>query len=63
VNGMKVPEVFLSGNHEMIEIQRRMESLRRTIERRPDIFLKHEFDLSDKKALLMLFKELKKDVE
>ncbi|MBN2220316.1 MAG: tRNA (guanosine(37)-N1)-methyltransferase TrmD [Kosmotogaceae bacterium] len=63
VDGMEVPEVLLSGNHEMIDIHRRTESLLRTIERRPDIFLKHDFDLNDKKALLMLFKELKKDVE
>ncbi|HNQ71046.1 MULTISPECIES: tRNA (guanosine(37)-N1)-methyltransferase TrmD [Mesotoga] len=63
VNGMEVPEVLLSGNHEMIAIHRRMESLLRTIERRPDIFLKHDFDLTDKKALLLLFKELKKDAE
>jgi len=63
LNGMKVPDELLSGNHEMIEIYRRIESLKRTMERRPDVFLKHDFDLTDKKALLALFKELKRDAE
>ncbi|MBM7705387.1 tRNA (guanosine(37)-N1)-methyltransferase TrmD [Chryseomicrobium aureum] len=36
-NGMKVPEVLLSGNHAKIEQWRREESLKRTFERRPDL--------------------------
>lgn len=58
VEELKVPEVLLSGDHEKIEVFRRKDSLMRTMQRRPDIFLKHEFDLYDKKALLLLFKEL-----
>lgn len=58
INDLKVPEVLLSGNHKEIDLMRRKESLRRTMERRPDLFLKHEFDLEDKRALLSLFKEL-----
>ena len=35
--GMETPEVLLSGNHGEIERWRRRESLRRTLERRPDL--------------------------
>ena len=44
--GWKVPDVLLSGNHAEIAKWRRKESLRRTRERRPDLFAK--LDLSDK---------------
>jgi tRNA (guanine37-N1)-methyltransferase len=63
IRGLDVPEVLLSGDHERIELYRKKESLRRTMERRPDLFLKHEFDEMDKKALLLLFKELMSGVE
>jgi tRNA (guanine37-N1)-methyltransferase len=36
--GMKVPEVLLSGNHAHIEKWRSKEMLKRTWERRPDLF-------------------------
>lgn len=35
--GMKVPEVLLSGHHKNIETWRRLESVRRTFDRRPDL--------------------------
>lgn len=35
--GMKVPEILLSGDHEKIRLWRRKESLRRTLLRRPDL--------------------------
>lgn len=35
--GMKVPEILLSGNHQLIEEWRMEESLKRTKERRPDL--------------------------
>lgn len=35
--GMKVPEVLTSGNHQKIKEWRMRESLRRTLERRPDL--------------------------
>lgn len=63
IRGLDVPEVLLSGDHERIELFRKKESLKRTLERRPDLFLKHEFDEMDKKALLLLFKELMSGVE
>ena len=36
-NGCEVPDVLLSGNHAEIERWRRRESLRRTMQRRPDL--------------------------
>lgn len=44
VRGYRVPEVLLSGNHELVRRWRRRESLRRTLERRPELLL--EVDLS-----------------
>jgi tRNA (guanine37-N1)-methyltransferase len=44
--GWNVPDVLLSGNHAEIAKWRRKESLRRTKQRRPDLFAK--LDLSDK---------------
>ncbi|HEY3315857.1 MAG TPA: tRNA (guanosine(37)-N1)-methyltransferase TrmD [Bacillota bacterium] len=35
--GMAVPEVLVSGHHEKVRLWRRRESLRRTLERRPDL--------------------------
>jgi len=35
--GMDVPEVLLSGDHERIARWRRLESIKRTVERRPDL--------------------------
>ncbi|MFN3329274.1 MAG: tRNA (guanosine(37)-N1)-methyltransferase TrmD, partial [Fervidobacterium pennivorans] len=61
IEGMSVPEVLISGNHEEIELWRRKESLKKTMLKRPDIFMKHEFDELDKKALINLFKELIRD--
>ncbi|MFW6119334.1 MAG: tRNA (guanosine(37)-N1)-methyltransferase TrmD [Petrotogales bacterium] len=62
VKNLKVPDVLLSGNHEKIELYRRKESLLKTIKRRPDLFMKHEFDQIDKKALIEIIKEYVKDV-
>lgn len=35
--GLKVPEVLLSGHHKNIEAWRRQQSIKRTLERRPDL--------------------------
>jgi tRNA (guanine37-N1)-methyltransferase len=56
--GWSVPDILLSGHHENIARWRRKESLRRTRQRRPDLFAK--LDLSsklDKKLLQELDKE------
>jgi tRNA (guanine37-N1)-methyltransferase len=39
--GLCVPEVLLSGNHPQVDTWRRLESLRRTQARRPDLLLRH----------------------
>jgi tRNA (guanine37-N1)-methyltransferase len=45
--GWSVPEVLLSGNHAEIAKWRREQSLRRTLERRPDLLEKAELSLKD----------------
>ncbi|MFZ5943759.1 MAG: tRNA (guanosine(37)-N1)-methyltransferase TrmD [Bacillota bacterium] len=55
--GMEVPEVLLSGNHENIRKWRRKESLRRTLERRPDLLQKFTMNEEDK----ILYSEIKKE--
>lgn len=49
--GLKVPEVLLSGHHENIRKWRRKESLLITKERRPDLFEKIDLTKEDKKLL------------
>jgi tRNA (guanine37-N1)-methyltransferase len=56
--GWPVPEVLLSGHHEQIARWRRKESLRRTRERRPDLFAR--LDLSNKLDMQLL-KELEEE--
>jgi tRNA (guanine37-N1)-methyltransferase len=47
----EVPEVLLSGNHERIRQWRRRESLRRTLERRPDLLLRARLSEEDMSLL------------
>ena len=49
--GYTVPEVLLSGNHQDIASWRHKECLRRTLERRPDLFHAHCFSEEDRKFL------------
>lgn len=49
--GMKVPEVLLSGNHKKINEFRLKESLRRTLEKRPDLLEKRELSSEEKRLL------------
>jgi tRNA (guanine37-N1)-methyltransferase len=49
--GWRVPDVLLSGHHAQIARWRRKESLRRTRERRPDLFEKVELSKLDEKLL------------
>ncbi|NLL51747.1 MAG: tRNA (guanosine(37)-N1)-methyltransferase TrmD [Peptococcaceae bacterium] len=55
--GMKVPEVLLSGHHAEIEKWRRKESLRRTFMRRRDLFAEIEFQQGDYEILEELWPE------
>lgn len=56
--GQKVPEVLLSGHHGNIEKWRREQSLKRTLERRPELLEEAELTKEDKKTLEKLRKNL-----
>ncbi len=49
--GAAVPEILLSGNHAAIAKWRRRESLKRTLERRPDLLDTAELSKADRKML------------
>jgi len=53
-NGLRVPEVLLSGNHELIRKWRRRESLRSTIALRPDLMADLVLTKEDRKLLVEL---------
>ena len=48
---MAAPEVLLSGHHAEIERWRRQESLRRTLERRPDLLESADLTAEDRAFL------------
>lgn len=54
----QVPEVLRSGNHQMIDKWRREQSLKRTLEKRPDLLEKVNLSDEDKKIL----EKIKNDV-
>jgi tRNA (guanine37-N1)-methyltransferase len=49
--GQKVPEILLSGHHAEIARWRRKESLRRTLQRRPELLAKAKLSAEDNKLL------------
>ncbi len=53
-NGMRVPDVLISGHHANIEAWKRRESLRRTLERRPDLLENAELTAEDARILAQL---------
>ena len=53
----EVPEILLSGDHEKIRVWRRTESLKRTLERRPDLLKKAKLTEEDKRILAKLRRE------
>lgn len=53
-NGMRVPDVLLSGNHEEIRKYRRFESLKRTYLQRPDLLGKIELSKEDEAMLQII---------
>jgi tRNA (guanine37-N1)-methyltransferase len=48
---MAVPEILLSGNHALIAKWRRKESLKRTLERRPELLDEARLSKTDHKLL------------
>ena len=56
--GLKVPEVLLSGHHKNIDIWRREQSIKRTLERRPDLLKEAVLSKKEGEFLKKLLKEL-----
>jgi tRNA (guanine37-N1)-methyltransferase len=50
--GQGIPPALLSGNHAAIDRWRRQQSLRRTLQRRPDLFMQAHLSLKDWELLL-----------
>ena len=50
--GEAIPEILLSGNHEAIEQYRFLESVQRTLKRRPELLQQTIFTKSEKKLLI-----------
>ncbi|KUG04609.1 trna (guanine37-n1) -methyltransferase [hydrocarbon metagenome] len=50
----EVPSVLLSGHHENIRKWRKKQSLLRTLLKRPDLLLKHQFDDEEKQMLYQI---------
>lgn len=59
LDGSKVPDVLLSGNHAEIRLWRKRAALMRTMERRPDLLRSSEMDVEE----LEIFKKLRDTVE
>ena len=55
--GKKVPEVLLSGHHKKIETWRRQQSIKRTLERRPDLLADANLSKKEKQYLAELLAE------
>lgn len=58
--GQRVPEILLSGHHEEVRKWRRTQALRRTKERRPDLF--GRFTLTDEDRELLQEKDRDKEI-
>jgi len=56
--GQEVPPVLLSGDHEKIRLWRRTESLRRTLERRPDLLQQARLNPEDRAILARLKRKI-----
>lgn len=57
-HGLKVPEILLSGDHGKISRWRRQQTLKRTLERRPDLLKVDQLSPEDHKILLEEFEEV-----
>lgn len=55
--GLKVPDILMSGHHQAIKDWRRQESLRRTLERRPDLLAGAALSDGDRQVLDKLKQE------
>ncbi|MFN2341026.1 MAG: tRNA (guanosine(37)-N1)-methyltransferase TrmD [Halanaerobium sp.] len=62
-NGLKVPDVLLSGNHQLIERWRKKESLKRTLLRRKDLLEDKKLSEEEVELLKEIKLELKGEVD
>lgn len=53
-NGLKVPDILLSGNHKEIELYRRKQQLITTLKKRPDLFLEFKNSNPSKQDLKLI---------
>ena len=60
-DGHEVPAVLLEGNHRVISAWRRQQSLRRTVERRPDLLAKADLKPEDRKFIESLAERPEED--
>jgi tRNA (guanine37-N1)-methyltransferase len=49
--GQRVPDVIISGDHAAVEAWRRLQSVQRTRERRPDLIVRHPLTAAEQKLL------------
>ncbi len=61
--GMLVPEVLLSGNHKDIEKWRKIESIKKTINKRPDLLDLQQFTQEEKEIYYRILDENSKEKE
>jgi len=57
----EIPPVLLSGHHANVDAWRRQQSIRRTLERRPELLENAQLDKKEKKYLEMLRQEVSKE--
>lgn len=57
----KVPDILLSGHHENIDKWRRAQSIKRTLERRPDLLSEKDLSKEDRKLLTKLLESENKE--
>ncbi len=60
--GLKVPEVLMSGHHKNIDEWRLKQSLKRTLKRRPELLKGREFSKLEKKLLKEIKEEQENDI-
>jgi tRNA (guanine37-N1)-methyltransferase len=58
IGGEKVPDVLISGHHENIRKWRLRESIKRTLVKRPDLILKHNFTEEERAVLKEVLQEI-----
>lgn len=61
-DGMKVPDVLMSGHHKNIDEWRLKQSLKRTLKRRPELLKNRDFSKLEKKLLKEIDEEMKSDI-